>query len=82
MSWRVDLVAGGFAPVSIAEYRQLARIAVEARAYRIADATIRDLRYGRVLGLLDAGATIRDLRYGRVLGLLDAGGDTWALVAA
>ena len=36
----------------------IARIEVEARAYRNADATIRGLRYGRVLGLLDAGATL------------------------
>jgi hypothetical protein len=39
--------------------RLVSRIEVEARAFRNADPTTRHLRYGRVLGLLDAGATLR-----------------------
>ncbi len=38
--------------------RLVSRIEVEARAFRNADATTRHLRYGRVLGLLDAGSTL------------------------
>jgi hypothetical protein len=36
----------------------LSRIEVEARAFRNADATTRNLRYGRVLGLLEAGTIL------------------------
>jgi hypothetical protein len=39
--------------------RLVSRIEVEARAFRNADSTTRHLRYGRVLGLLDAGVTLR-----------------------
>jgi len=35
--------------------RLVSRIEVEARAFRNAEPTTRHLRYGRVLGLLDAG---------------------------
>jgi len=38
--------------------RLLLRIEVEARAFRNADATTRNLRYGRVLGLLEAGTIL------------------------
>jgi hypothetical protein len=38
--------------------RLISRIEVEARAYRNADATTRNLRYGRVLGLLEAGTIL------------------------
>jgi hypothetical protein len=36
----------------------VSRIEVEGRAFRNADATTRNLRYGRVLGLLDAGSVL------------------------
>jgi hypothetical protein len=38
--------------------RLVSRIEVEARAFRNADATTRNLRYGRVLGLLEAGTIL------------------------
>jgi hypothetical protein len=38
--------------------RLVSRVEVEARAFRNADAITRHLRYGRVLGLLDAGSTL------------------------
>jgi hypothetical protein len=38
--------------------RLVSRIEVEARAFRNADATTRNLRYGRVLGLLEAGTVL------------------------
>jgi hypothetical protein len=38
--------------------RLISRIEAEARAFRNADATTRNLRYGRVLGLLEAGTIL------------------------
>jgi len=38
--------------------RLISRIEVEARAFAVADATTRNLRYGRVLGLLEAGTIL------------------------
>ena len=38
--------------------RLISRIEVEARAFRNADATTRNLRYGRVPGLLEAGTIL------------------------
>jgi hypothetical protein len=38
--------------------RVASRIEVESRDFRNADATTRNLRYGRVLGLLDAGTIL------------------------
>ncbi|MDP9234686.1 MAG: hypothetical protein M3P01_09070 [Actinomycetota bacterium] len=38
--------------------RLVSRIEVEARAFRNADATTRNLRFGRILGLLEAGTIL------------------------
>src|SRR5438128_637249 len=48
--------------------RLVAGIEVEARAFRNADPTARHLRYGRVLGLLDAGRQSASARSGGFTG--------------
>ena len=49
--------------------RLVHRIEVEARAFRNADATTRNLRYGRVLELLEPGTILG--RWSRRLSLQD-----------
>ena len=43
---------------AVSRARLVSRIEIEARAYRNADYTTRDMRMGRVLGLLEAGAVL------------------------
>ena len=48
----------GLVPDAVSRARLVSRIEIEARAYRNAHYTTRDMRMGRVLGLLEAGAVL------------------------